>query len=223
MNRFALTTALLLSINSFLGCATLEVPYQPPGHACGWDPVYGACGTCGVCGGNCEGHTPASYIGHQLRCTAGCGEIYWGPELSYPPPPCDPCDDCGDFVGDRCCEPKFRQRVWWALSGQTGLLGHGQGCASCGGKGSPSLGSKGCASCGGKGCSSCGGDVSFSDVPYYESDGPTIAPHEAPRPEVLPNSPRPAVPEREAPASIRPAQGVSRALPFQIRSARFTE
>jgi len=207
MNRFTLTTALLLSISSFIGCATLEIPYQPPGHACGWDPVYGSCDTCGVCGGTCEGHTPASYIGHLLRCTSGCGEIYWGPELSYPAPPCDPCDDCGDFVGDRCCTPKFRQRLWWALTGRTGPLAHGKG--------------QGCETCGGKGCSSCG--TEFSDIPYYESEGPTVAPNEAPTPELLPSTPRPAAPEAETPAFLRPAQGVSLSLPFQIRSARLSE
>ncbi|HRX78217.1 MAG: hypothetical protein H6821_00250 [Planctomycetaceae bacterium] len=224
MNRFALTTALLLSISSLIGCATLEVPYEPPGHACGWDPVYGSCDTCGTCGGTCEGHTPASYIGHQLRCTSGCGEMYWGPWLSDPPDRCDPCDDCGDFVGERCCKPKMRERVWWALTGQSGPAGHGkgQGCSTCGGKGCASCGSsKGCSSCGGKGCSTC--DDDFSDEIYYESDGPAVAPHQAPRPEVLPNTPRPATREPETPAFIRPAQGVSLSLPFQIRSARFSE
>ncbi|MBI2479458.1 MAG: hypothetical protein HYV60_12740 [Planctomycetia bacterium] len=111
------------------------------------------------------------------------------------------------------------------MTGQTGPRGHGKGCASCGGKG-----------CGGKGCSSSG--TEFSDVPYYEpyeSDGPTVAPHEAPTPELLPETPRPATPELlpetprpatpepETPAFIRPAQGVSLSLPFQIRSARFSE
>ncbi|MDA1055305.1 MAG: hypothetical protein O3C40_33205 [Planctomycetota bacterium] len=205
MNRFALTTVLLLSINSLIGCAMLEVPYDPPGHACGWDPVFGSCDTCGTCGGVCEGHTPASYIGHQLRCTSGCGEIYWGPWHDTPPDQCDPCDDCGNWVGERCCEPKFRQKVWWTITGQHGPLAHGKGCSSCGGKG----------------CSSCGGE--FSEVPYYESDGPTIAPHEAPTPELLPDTPLPAAPEPETPAFIRPAQGVSLSLPFQIRSTRYSQ
>lgn len=214
MNRFALTTVLLLSISSWMGCATLEIPYAPPGHACGWDPIFGSCDTCGTCGGACEGHTPASYIGHQLRCTAGCGDLYWGPWLDTPPDQCDPCDDCGNFVGDRCCAPKFRQKVWWAMTGQTGPSGHGKGCASCGGKS--------CTSCGGKGCSSCG-EPGFSDVPYYEPGGPTVAPHEAPTPELLPGTPTPVAPARETPAFIRPAHGGSLSLPFQIRSARFSE
>lgn len=213
MNRFALTSILLLSVNWLVGCAALEVPYEPPGHACGWDPVFGACDTCGVCGGTCEGHTPGSWIGHQLRCTSGCGEIYWGPELNDPQGQCDPCDDCGDWVGDRCCEPKLRQRIWWTITGQNGPAASGKGCSTCG--------SKGCSSCGGKGCSSC--DDEITEEPYYEPGMPTIAPHEAPTPEVIPAAPRPAEPEREMPAFIRPAQGVSFLMPFKIRSARLPE
>ncbi|MEO8494099.1 MAG: hypothetical protein ABI614_03445 [Planctomycetota bacterium] len=207
MNRFALTVVMLLSINSLVGCATLEVPYAPMGHACGTDPILGSCHACGVCGGTCEGHTPASFLGHQLRCTAGCGEIYWGPEFDNPAP-CDPCDECfGEFVGDRCCEPKLRQKLWWKLTGQHGHAGHGKGCSSCGGKG--------CSSCGGK------GDTEFVDEPYYEYEGETIAPYEAPTPASPPSTPRPAAPEVETPAFLRPAQGVS--LPFQLRSTRMSQ
>ncbi len=221
MNRCALTTILLLSISSFVGCATLEVPYEPVGHAGGWDPVFGACETCGTCGGSCEGHTPASYMGHQLRCAAGCGEIYWGPWLNNPPDQCDPCDDCGDFVGDRCCEPKLRQKVWWTLTGQHGLYAHGKGCAACGGKGCSSCTSGGCSSCGGGGCTACGGGP--YDLPDYEEVEPSVAPNEAPTPELLPNTPPLEAPEPETPAGIRPVQGISLSLPFKIRSARFSE
>jgi|CXWL01.1.fsa_nt_gi hypothetical protein len=213
MNHFALTTVLLLSVHSLVGCATLEVPYDPVGHACGWDPMFGSCDVCGVCGGTCEGHTPASWVGHQLRCTAGCGQIYWGPWHDTPPE-CEPCDECsGDWVGDRCCGPKLRQKLWWTITGWSGPSACGKGCATCG--------SKGCSTCGGKGCSACGGEL--SEEPYYESDGPTIAPHEAPAPEVLPNTPQPAAPAPETPAFLRPAQGISLNLPFQIRSARLSQ
>ena len=232
MNRFAFAAALMLSINLLVGCATLEVPYQPPGHACGWDPVFGSCDTCGTCGGTCEGHTPGSYLGHLLRCTSGCGEIYWSPELSECQDRCDPCDDCGDFVGQRCCEPKIREKIWWTLTGRIGPLAYDHGCATCGGKGCSSCGSVSCNSCGGKGCSSCascsscGGKgcstcgTKFSDEIYYESDLPNVAPNEAPTPELLPEAPPRAQPE--TPASIRPSRGASVRLPFQIRSARFS-
>ncbi len=212
MNRLAFAATLLFATTSFIGCATLEVPYVPPGHAGGWDPVFGNCDTCGTCGGHCEGHTPASYIGHQLRCAGGCGEIYWGPWLSNPPDQCDPCNDCGEFVGDRCCEPKLRQKVWWKLTGQSGVLAHGKGCSDCGGKG--------CSSCGGAACTSCGGKT--DDLPYYDGqiiEGPI---HEAPIPEEIPSTP-PAPAEVETPAAIRPLQGVSLKLPFSLRSTRFEE
>ena len=217
MNHFARTIALLISATSLIGCATLEVPYVPPGHAGGWDPVFGSCETCGTCGGVCEGHTPGSYLGHQLRCMSGCGEIYWGPWHSDPPDRCDPCDDCGDWVGDRCCAPKLRERFWWTITGQHGAAHHGKGCASCSGKGCSSCRTSGCSSCGGSGCSSCGGAVSH--VPYYESDE-SSAPGEAPEPELIPGTPPPTRIEPETPASIRPLQGVSLALPFKIRSTR---
>lgn len=221
MNRFALSTVLLLSLTSLFGCATLEVPYEPPGHAGGWDPVYGACDTCGTCGGTCEGHTPASYIGHQLRCASGCGEIYWGPWLSDPPDQCDPCDDCGEFVGDRCCEPKLRQKLWWTLTGHNGASAHGKGCASCGGKGCSSCKSGDCSSCGGNGCTSCGNQ--YREVPYYEPNESPVAPNEAPTPELLPETPAEIEQEADTPASIMPAQGISLRLPFKIRSARISE
>lgn len=194
MNRLATAASLLLISSSFLGCATLEVPYQPPGHAGGWDPVFGNCDTCGTCGGTCEGHTPASYIGHQLRCAGGCGEIYWGPWSDAPPDRCDPCNDCGDFVGDRCCTPKLREKIWWTITGQNGVLAHGKGCADCGGK--------------------------ASDVTYYDGqiiEGPI---NEAPAPEVIPSTP-PSNIEPEVPASIRPARGATSRLPFSLRSTRF--
>lgn len=213
MNRYGLITVLLLSITSLVGCATLEVPYEPPGHAGGWDPVFGSCDTCGTCGGTCEGHTPASYLGHHLRCTSGCGEIYWGPWHDTPPDRCDPCDDCGEFVGDRCCEPKWREKIWWKLTGYDGAVAHGKGCSACG--------SKGCSSCGGKGCSSCGDAI--SDVPYYEYDESIVPPNEAPTPELLPETPLLPAPERETPALIRPAQGASLSLPFQLRSTRLSQ
>lgn len=240
MNRFALATVLLFSVNVLVGCATLEIPYEPPGHACGWDPVYGSCNTCGTCGGTCEGHTPGSYLGHLMRCTSGCGEIYWGPEISECQDRCDPCDDCGDFVGERCCKPKIREKIWWTLTGKIDPLAYNHGCATCGGKGCSSCGSvacnscgdKGCSSCstgchacGGKGCNSCGtkssGPVYPEDI-YYDSDGSTVAPNAAPTPELLPDVPRRAEPADETPAFIRPAQGASLRLPFQIRSARFS-
>jgi hypothetical protein len=214
MNHFAITSALLLSASSLIGCASLEVPYEPLGHAGGFDPVFGSCHTCGVCGGDCEGHTPASYIGHKLRCTSGCGEIYWGPWHSDPPDQCDPCDDCGDWVGDHYCEPKLRERIKTALTAYDGPPKHDNGCKSCGGKGGVKSSSKG--------CSSCGISPSEGDI-YYESDEPTVAPNEAPTPELLPVSPMPPTPEPVTPTSIHPFQGVSLRLPFKIRSTRLSQ
>ena len=144
MSRFAASLVVLTLVSCLLGCHVIETPYVPSGHRGGWDPVLGSCQTCSTCGGDCEGHTPGSYLGHKLACTSGCGEIYWGPWLSDPPADCDPCDDCGNFVGERCCPPKFRHRLLAGLAG-------GYAC-----------------DCGGKGCASCskgGGDVIYEQAP----------------------------------------------------------
>ncbi len=121
------------------------------GSACcdAWDPVLGSCSACGVCGGNCEGHTPAQHLKHKLTCASGCGELYWGEWISDPPDRCDPCDNWGNWTGPTgCCEPTCLEKVaagWHSLFGGHGGKGKG-GCSSCGGKGG---GKGGCARCGG--------------------------------------------------------------------------
>lgn len=193
MSRFAASLFVLMSVSCLLGCHVLETPYVPSGHHGGWDPVFGSCNTCGTCGGDCEGHTPGSYIGHQLTCTSGCGEIYWGPWLSDPPDQCDPCDDCGNFVGERCCPPKLRQHLLAGLHG-------GHYCADCGGKG------KGCASCG-KG----GVDVLYEQVVPQGGDPPGTEVED-----VLPPTPDPI-----EPASLEVDERPAGPRTFRFRSVRF--
>ena len=210
MIRSGLITVVLFSINALTGCATLEVPYDPPGHAGGWDPMFGSCDTCGTCGGVCEGHTPASYIGHQLRCTSGCGEIYWGLGTTVLPIDAIHVMTAVNLLATAAANQSCARKIWWKITGYDGSATLGKGCSSCG--------SKGCSSCDGKGCSSCGSAV--SDVPYYEYEESTVAPNEAATPELPPATPPPPASERETPAFIRPAQGVSLSLPFKLHSTR---
>ena len=148
--------------------------FEPSG-CCGggWDPVLGSCDACGVCGGDCHGHTPAQHLKHKLTCASGCGEIYWGDWISHPPVDCDPCDDWGNYVGPvDCGGPSCLDSLasgWCNLfgyrNGGKGGKGH-VGCASCGGKG----GGKG-------GCDTCGDGppAQYYDVPV-EEDGDEVVP-----------------------------------------------
>ncbi len=220
MNRLAVTMALLISASTLGGCATLEVPYHAPNHVGGWDPVFGDChgfGTCGGdgctadgCGNHFEGHTPASYLRHQLTCGAGCGEIYWGPWFSDPPDACDPCDDHGNWVGPRCCKPKLRQRLWAGLTGQWSC---NTGCGK-GGKGHFAE------------------DVEWSEMMHEPGTFPGPL-NEAPTPEQIPTPAQPGTSRLRAPATpsrtsasgggVRLPHAVTGALPFQLHSTRFDQ
>ena len=123
------------------GCHCIERSYSPVDCCDSWDPVLGSCHECGLCGGDCEGHTPCSYLKHRLTCASGCGEIYWGDWLSDPPARCDPCDNYGNWVGSQCCELNCWQKLAsWKFGGSAGKGGGCKGCDSCqasskGGKG----------------------------------------------------------------------------------------
>jgi hypothetical protein len=132
MLRIASSITLLATVLlPLLGCSCLDRPYTPLTHSESWDPVLGSCGTCGVCEGDCLGHTPASFLKHNLTCGSGCGDIYWDEWLSDPPDPCDPCDDCGNWIGPQeCCPPTMWDRI---ASGWGSLWGSRSGsCGSCG-------------------------------------------------------------------------------------------
>ena len=192
MNRFALSGLVLLACNTFVGCHVMETSYAPSVHHSGWDPVLGSCDSCGMCGGTCDGHTPSSYVGHQLVCASGCGEVYWGPWLSDPPDECDPCDDCGHWVGEGCCPPKLRHRLLAGLHG-----------------------AQHCSTCGGKGCKSCG---KGSDAVWHDGTimgGERIS-SETEAEDVLPPTPEPI----EA-TGIETEQPHAPHRGFQIRSVRF--
>ncbi|HJN08769.1 MAG: hypothetical protein QGH33_01750 [Pirellulaceae bacterium] len=167
--------------------------FEPSACHGGWDPVLGSCEACGVCGGACQGHTPAQHLKHTLTCASGCGEIYWGEWISHPPDDCDPCDDWGNWIGPtNCDEPSCLDSL---ASGWCNLFGYRNG----GGKGK-----SGCDSCGGKGgCDTCGGvPDDYYDAPI-EDDSEVV-----PTPEI----------EASYRTELLP-RAVSR---FSIRSARLT-
>ena len=179
MNRVLLTMAMLAAASFFTGCQAIDIdrPYQPQSHHLGYDRVFGGCDSCSTCGGDCGGHSPASYIGHNLTCASGCGEFYWGEWFSDPPDDCDPCDDCGNWIGERCCPPTWKERLRAGIAGQWFTDG--------GAKGSKS----GCG-CGGKGCAAC-------DAEWMNSAESTII--EGPAHEVIPPEAVPAVREPTPP------------------------
>jgi hypothetical protein len=129
----------------------------------------GDCGECASCG-------TAAYPGHLLHgarraatCGAGCGDMYWGDWLSYPPTCGDPCDDGGDWIGGYCCSP------WHIFSGLRYLWGYrvrpcGCGVADCDG---------GCASC------ATGYSSSAPAEMFEERSGEQLAPP-TPEPEPAP-------------------------------------
>jgi len=160
--------------------------YEPSACCDSWDPVLGSTDACGVCGGTCQGHTPAQHMKYMLTCASGCGEIYWGEWFSDPPDDCDPCDDWGHWIGPvDCSGPSCLESV---ASGWCNLWGYRNG----GGKGGKGQG--GCVSCGGKGgCDSCGGEAkSYYDIPMDEEGGGTDVPtpeiEALHRPELLPRA-----------------------------------
>ncbi len=157
----AVTLLVPLAGCSCLPC--LDQPYRPSGCSGSWDPVLGSCDACGVCGGDCAGHTPSSYLKHQLTCGSGCGEIYWGEWLSDPPNRCDPCDDCGNWIGQRVCDPTCWERF---VGGWCSFWGfRADGCSSC----SPAP----CTACG----TSCGGGCSpGKGTPSSLDFGPLVVP-----------------------------------------------
>lgn len=143
-----------------------------------WDPILGTTQACGVCGGDCIGHTPATYLKQALTCGGGCGEIYWGPWISEPPSGCDPCDDHGNWVGPQDCGPNFLTRFAYSA---TNLFGGreadefvGKGGSSCVGGKCGVAQVKGGKGKGGKG----GGDVIFEGEYLQEEavDGSVGAP-----------------------------------------------
>ena len=70
--------------------------------------------------GTCNAHSPCQTATSKMTCGSGCGDIYWGEWLSNPPDACDPCDGCGNWVGPRCCPPRWWQQL---TCGAPGLWG----------------------------------------------------------------------------------------------------
>jgi len=131
MTRFHSIAGLVaLTLILVSGCHCIERTYSPVACCDSWDPVLGSCQECGLCGGDCEGHTPCSYLKHQLTCSSGCGEIYWGEWLNDPPADCDPCNNCGQWVGPQSCGPNCLQKLAsWVFGGSCG--GCTKGCNAC--------------------------------------------------------------------------------------------
>ncbi len=143
-----------------IGGHFLHPPRFEPSGCCGdtWDPILGG-GQCGVCGGGCQGHTPAQHLKYLMTCASGCGEIYWGEWISDPPAPCDPCDDWGHWTGPHDCGPT----CWEHLA--SGLRGYRAGC--------------------GKGKGKAGVPAAAPYVEQVIEGGEEIPLNEAPRPEPI--------------------------------------
>jgi len=171
------------------GCCLPDMRYHPLAHRDGWDPMFGSCHQCGTCGGDCEGHTPGSYLGHKITCASGCGDIYWGEWTNNPPDPCDPCDNCGNWTGPRCCPATFWECLLVGLPG--GRTHHGKGSV-----------------CTGKGCTTCDEHAGAfpGDFGPFPVDGELVAP---PMPQPTPAGPparraAPAMPPTPAEPALPP-------------------
>lgn len=171
------------------GCCCLDQVYCPSSCPNGLQSMSDSCGSCSAPGGSCNGgscHGGSCHGGscnggsqclkNKLSCCKGCGEIYWGEWISDPPDDCDPCDGHGNWVGPRCCSPRW----WEQLScGAPGLWGWRCNSDTCG-----------------NGESDCcaGGVDQFPGEEVIE--GPTT-PQKS-------GTPRPATPPRTGPTEAKP-------------------
>lgn len=208
MNRVLLSLAVLMGVGCFSGCQAIDRPYEPLSHHLGYDRVFGSCDSCGTCGKDCGGHTPGNYIGHCLTCASGCGEFYWGEWFSDPPDPCDPCDDCGNWIGERCCPPTWKERFRAGLAGQWFTDASKSGCG-----------------CGGKGCAACdadwsdGAEAMIIEGPAHEVVPPESVPAvRAPAPQTEPTPHTPPGPET-APLPEPPAPPAAATTPAHAPTA----
>lgn len=134
------------------------------------------CGGCGKCD-LCNFH-PLRSLFNAIHCSSGCGEFYFDEWINDPPAPCDPCDNHGNFVGQRCCPPR------WFL-GVRNTCGYdcAQNCdTSCGYD----------AGCGTPGCTSCG----HGSVHHEEQHGEMHESVPTPQPEMM--EPMPTTARRTA-------------------------
>jgi hypothetical protein len=197
-----LATSLLAAAS---GCCCVDRVYRPTGCAdSGWDPVLGSghddCG-------HCSGHTPCQSIHEKLTCGSGCGEVYWGEWISDPPDPCDPCDGCGNWIGPRCCPPR-----WWQLicCGAPGLWGWRCGPDACC--------DNGCdhgpeSTCDGHGEIWNDADVQYYDKGVVPPPSPTQAKPEVPLPQPIPDTTNPQTRNsRLKPQPMRPVRSTQPSL-----------
>lgn len=133
-------------------------------------PDCGDCGRCDLCCFN-----PLRSLFSAIHCSSGCGEFYYDEWINDPPDACDPCDDCGNYVGPRCCPPR------WFL-GVRNMCGYrcGRTCdTSCGYE----------SGCGAPGCTSCGhGDAHHEEAMH--GDVIESVPTPAPEPPMMPSTSR---------------------------------
>ena len=130
-----LLAAALVAAN---GCCCSR-PLLCHGSAVAETCATGDCGECASCG---VGAPREQYLLHGAHrastCGAGCGGMYWGDWISYPPSCGESCGGCADWACDSCCGP------WHLLSGLRSLWGYRYRACGCGE-----------ADCDGS-CSSCG-------------------------------------------------------------------
>jgi hypothetical protein len=122
-NSLRFTLTLLLSVILCVGCCNPRVYRCGTEANCGISGRFSDCNS-GACRPSHVGHglrNPVGMLCKKLTCGHGCSnEIYWDEWYSDPPDACDPCNRCGQFVGQRCCPPAWKDRLGTRLSGRYG-------------------------------------------------------------------------------------------------------
>jgi hypothetical protein len=111
-----LLAAALVAAN---GCCCSQ-PFIAHGSSVAESCANGDCGECASCG--VHNHPVWQGTQRALTCGSGCGEMYWGDWLSYPPT----CNGCDSWACESCCSP------WHVLSGLRNLWGYRYRPGGCG-------------------------------------------------------------------------------------------
>ena len=101
------------------GCCCSQ-PFIAHGSSVAESCADGDCGECTSCG--VHNHPVWQGTKRALTCGSGCGEMYWGDWLSYPPT----CNGCDGWACESCRSP------WHVLSGLRNLWGYRYRSGGCG-------------------------------------------------------------------------------------------
>ena len=123
-------TVLLASTTLFAGgCCVMDSMSACGRGRCRVDDACGACA--GVGCGRCRMSRPLDRV-RAARRARGCGEVYRGEWIDYPPDCRDPCDDCGNWNGSRWVPPFLAAR-WRSLWGYRRCRTYQGSCCNSGG------------------------------------------------------------------------------------------